>query len=153
MLRVQDVGELAYGGAVTLGAYLDDKRVTKGEITSTEFWKKYSTWAYLGVGVLAMASSAMGWPRVRGIEPWMENISHGFIYGLPSFALNVFRTSGSTPRVPISGDAAARANRVLKDRAAARALGQGQGTHWIAEVPAGARSTNYRVVNDTEIMV
>lgn len=152
MLRVYDVGELVYGGAVTLGAYLDDKRVTKGEIVATAFWKKYSTYIFLGVGVIAMALSAFGW--MRRYDAWFEHVSHGFIYGLPAFVLNMARSLETTPRAPIAGNAAAEAARLaaLRRAAANRQLGSGKDTNWIPEVPAGAR-TDYDVVSKSEIMV
>jgi hypothetical protein len=152
MITKYDIGELAYGGAVTLGAYLDDKRVTKGTLVATAFWKKYSTWVYLGLGVAAVAMSAMGW--MRKYETWAEHVSHGFIYALPGFALNMVRSMQTTPGAPIAGNAAAEAQRLMNARRAGanRMLGAGQ-TNWIPNVPAGNKNTAYSVVNDTEIMV
>jgi hypothetical protein len=144
MIRVQDIGELVYGGAVTLGAYLDDKRVTKGELVATAFWKKYSTWVYLGIGVAAVAMSAMGW--MRKYESWAEHVSHGFIYALPGFALNMIRSMQDTPGVPIAGRGVAEAQALLNQR---RSLGAGK-TAWIPNVN---NKVNYSVTSPTDILV
>lgn len=113
MLRVQDLGELAYGGIVTGLEYWDEKRVEKGELAATSIWKKFSTWAYLGVGVIALAMTSFGW--LRQYDRWTENISHGFIYGVPGFIRTVI-TNATATTSGTRGNAAAEAQRMLDAR-------------------------------------
>ncbi|MDD5511973.1 MAG: hypothetical protein PHI12_14390, partial [Dehalococcoidales bacterium] len=60
MLKIQDTGELVYGGVVTLCDWLDDNRVKKGTLAANKIWKKYATWAFLGIGVAATLMSIFG---------------------------------------------------------------------------------------------
>lgn len=125
MLRIQDAGELAYGAAVTLTDYWDEKRIAQGTLVAGKLWKKYSTWTYLGIGGAATLMSAMGW--MRRYETWEEHISHGFIYALPGFARQVMGSFGTASAAGRNG-AVAEANRILAAQRAARQLAAGQPT-------------------------
>jgi hypothetical protein len=152
-LRTEDLGELIYGGLVTGAAYWDDDRIKKGTLASTKFWKRFSTYTYLVIGLGAFAMSAMRWmPRYA---VWEEHITHGFIYGLPGFAVNMIRSFQTPPAGPLGGNAAAQAQRLVDQRrmAANRQLGAGRGAGWIANVPVSGRSTEYSVVSDNDILV
>ena len=106
-LQIEDIGELAYGGLVT-GLDRWDNREAR------PLWKKYSTYAYLVPGVVAIGASAMNWmPRYSN---WSERISHGFIYGFPSFVMNVVDHYGTTG----SGSAVTQAEKLLRQRTTAR---------------------------------
>lgn len=96
MLKIQDVGVLAYGGGVTGLAAWDQSRIDKGELAEKDIWKKGSTYGYLVPGAVALTASAFGFWRQA--EPWMETISHGFIYGFPGFLKDVVNSmsGGST---------------------------------------------------------
>lgn len=93
MIRVQDIGEVVYGGAVTLTSWWDDRRVTAGKIANREVWKKVSFYTYLGIGLPATLMSAMGWWR-RG-QLWTEHVSHGFLYDMPRFIYNIVQAMGT----------------------------------------------------------
>lgn len=84
-LKVQDLGELAYGGLVT-GLQRWDERQAR------TFWKSYSTYGYLVPGVIATGATAMGW--MRRYDPWMERLAHGFIYGFPGFIMSIVDAYG-----------------------------------------------------------
>jgi len=84
---MQDFGEIAYGGAVTLTEWWDDRRIADGKIGQTDLWKKASFYTYLGIGLPATLMSAFGW--WRQMEKWTEHISHGFLYDMPRFIYNV----------------------------------------------------------------
>ncbi|KKK85926.1 hypothetical protein LCGC14_2768360 [marine sediment metagenome] len=96
MFRVEDTGELFYGGLVTGAEFFDKKRVEDGKIADSDFWKKWSTYAYLGPGLGATMMSAFGWGRRWSV--WAEHVSHGFLYALPGFLTNVVQSmqNGST---------------------------------------------------------
>ena len=51
MIRIQDFGEVAYGGAVTLTSWWDNKRIEEGKIGTKDVFKKASFYTYLGVGL------------------------------------------------------------------------------------------------------
>jgi len=126
MLRTEDIGEIAYGGIVTATQWWDEKRITAGTLVAGHMWKKYSTYAYLGIGVIALGMSAFGWMRRYGT--WAEHISHGFLYALPGFAKEVI-SSMVTPATGSSAGAIAQANQILAARrAAALALTEGRRT-------------------------
>lgn len=121
MLRMQDAGEVVYGGAVTLAEWMDTKRIREAKLKSSEVLKKYSTWAYLGVGLFATLSSAFGW--FRRYETWTEHISHGFLYDLPRFSYNLIKAL-EKPTGTGRRDAIAEANRIIQENAS-RALAAG----------------------------
>ena len=87
MIRLQDVGVLAYGGLVTGLTAWDKKRIEEGTITEKDLVKKAGLWAYLVPGGLSLFANAFGW--MRRYEPWTERLSHGFIYGFPAFVKDV----------------------------------------------------------------
>lgn len=122
-MRMQDIGELAYGGLVEATAWWDRKRVDEGTITEKEMLKKFSTWAYVVPGGLATIFSAFGvW---RGMELWNEHLSHGFIYGFPGFIVKIVdavREGGA------SSSAVQEAQRILREKSAERQLVAGRGT-------------------------
>ena len=124
MIRVQDVGEVTYGGAVTLAEWWDRKRITQNKIMAKDVLKKAGLYAYLVPGVIASAMSALG--LMRKYETWAEHISHGFMYDLPRFAYNLsqdLKTTGGGSNV------VSEAQRILRERQAATgqyALGGGQ---------------------------
>jgi len=125
MIRIEDFGEVAYGGAVTLSEWWDNKRITEGKITTKDVWKKASFYTYLGVGLTATLMSVFGW--MRRYERWEEKISTGFLYDLPRFAYNMSKTLSAQGRGRGSESAAVReAQRIIEERANQRLLGQGQ---------------------------
>jgi len=127
MIRMQDVGELGYGGLVTLSEWWDDKRIAEGKITKKDIFKKASLYTYLLPGALCTLTSAFGfW---RQISPWDEHISHGFIYDFPRFIKNMVNTMGEGTerrRNPGSSDAVKEAQRILdENRRLAKQLNRG----------------------------
>ena len=120
-ISMQDVGEVAYGGVVTLAEWMDAKRIKEAKLKSGDVLKKYSTWTYLGIGLFATLSSAFGW--LRRYEGWMEHVSHGFLYDLPRFSVNLVKAMEKTST---SGDAISMAQRIMRDAAEAKALGAGR---------------------------
>ncbi len=90
MFRVEDTGELFYGGLVTGAEFFDKKRVEDGRIADGDFWKKWSTYAYLAPGLTATGMSAFGWGRRWSV--WAEHVSHGFLYALPGFLTDVVQS-------------------------------------------------------------
>lgn len=121
MIRMEDFGEVAYGGAVTLTEWWDNKRVEDGKIAKKDVFKKASFYTYLGVGLTATLSSAFGWWRAQ--EKWMEHISHGFLYDMPRFTLNIVQSMGAGSRSTRS-DAVRQAQEILRQRQ----LAQGRST-------------------------
>ena len=111
MIRVQDIGEVAYGGAVTLAEWWDNKRVTDGKITTKDVFKKASFYTYLGVGLAATLVSAFGW--MRRWETWAEHISHGFLYDLPRFAYNLSTSLSAATASTTSSRAVQEAQRLI----------------------------------------
>lgn len=88
MLRVEDIGELAYGGLVVGLKRWDEGRAVGDE----EILKKAGFWGYLVPGLFATTSTAMKWmPRQ---DAWLERISHGFIYGFPGFVMELVDAFG-----------------------------------------------------------
>lgn len=127
MLRTEDIGEIAYGGIVTATQWWDEKRITAGTLVAGHMWKKYSTYAYLGIGVIALGMSAFGWMRRYGT--WAEHVSHGFLYALPGFAKDVITSMTAPAAAGSSAGAIAQANQILAARrAAALALAGGRTT-------------------------
>lgn len=83
MLKMEDVGELAYGGLVTGTQWWDEKRVDDGTIMKKEIFKKAGFYSYLIPGLFCTTSTAFGW--LRRYDAWNERIAHGFIYDFPRF--------------------------------------------------------------------
>lgn len=121
MIRIEDFGELAYGGGVTLAEWWDNRRIEEGKITNRDFFMKASTYTYLGIGVVAAMMSIFNWmPQWR---VWAEHISHGFLYDLPRFGYNLSRSIGIAGRKNSDSAAAvAEAQRILRERTAANKL-------------------------------
>jgi len=125
MIRIEDFGEIGYGGAVTWAQWWDNKHRHEGKITDKDFFMKASTYTYLGIGLAATLMSVFGW--MRQWERWGEHISHGFLYDLPRFALNLSKSMSAGSK---SSDSAAvqEAQRILRERAAAsKQLTSGRG--------------------------
>lgn len=122
MIKMQDLGELGYGGLVTLTQWWDDKRIADGKITEKDVLKKASFYGYLIPGGLCTLTSAFGWVRV--LKPWDEHISHGFIYDFPRFIKNIVGAMRETSTTQSS--AVREAQRVLREKQ--KALGAGRET-------------------------
>jgi len=141
MIRVHDLSEVAYGGAVELAQWWDEKRIAAAKITKREILKKASFWSYLGLGIPATLMSAFGfWKRYELIA---EHMSHGFFYGFPGFIRDVIvsmKKEGAAP-IPTESAAVSKANEILRRRAVElsteekRGLGQGAGQVLPGEVP------------------
>lgn len=118
-IRVENLGAVAYGGLVTASNWWDGQRMADGKITDKDFFKKLETYTYLGVGGVATVMSAFGtWRRQ---EQWLENISIGFMYGLPQWLVNVIQSMGGTASKSV---AVREAQRILN--ASGRQLPAGQ---------------------------
>lgn len=129
-IKMQDLGELGYGGLVTLTAWWDDKRIAEGKITEKDVLKKASFYGYLIPGGFCTLTSAFGW--VRALKPWDEHISHGFIYDFPRFIKDMvtsMRTEGG------AAAAVKEAQRIVYSR---KALGAGRPVDRYP-APVGAR--------------
>ena len=125
MIRIEDFGEIGYGGVVTLTEWWDNKRIDEGKIGAKDVLKKASFYTYLGVGLTATLMSVFGW--MRRYERWSEHISHGFLYDLPRFAYNLTKALGTSGRRGSESSAVQEAQKILRERMSARALTQGQG--------------------------
>ncbi|MBA7607058.1 hypothetical protein ES703_14210 [subsurface metagenome] len=128
MIRIQDFGEISYGGVVTLTEWWDNKRIVEGKIGEGDVFKKASFYTYLGVGLTATLMSVFGW--WRRYEPWAEHVSHGFLYDLPRFAYGLTKSLGTAGRRGRGSESRAvdQANKILQDRMRAKALGSGRTT-------------------------
>ena len=112
MIRIEDFGEIAYGGAVTLTEWWDNKRIADGKITNKDIFKKASFYTYLGVGLAATLISVFGW--MKRWERWSEHVSHGFLYDLPRFAYNLSKSMGAAGRGGAGSAAVQEAQRILR---------------------------------------
>jgi len=124
MIRIEDFGEIAYGGAVTWSEWWDNKRIDEGKITNKDFFLKASTYTYLGVGLAATLMSVFGW--MRQWERWSEHISHGFFYDLPRFAWNLSKSMSAAGRRGSESAAVREAQRILQQRQVAGQLTAGR---------------------------
>ena len=89
-IRVEDVGEVAYGGLVTASKWWDAQRMADGKLTNKDILKKMSTYAYLVPGGAATIMSAFGtWRRYN---TWLEHVSHGFMYDFPGWLTGVIQS-------------------------------------------------------------
>jgi hypothetical protein len=93
-IKVQDIGEMAYGGVVTGAKFWDEQRMKDGKLTSNEVLKKFETYAYLVPGGAATIMSAFG--MMRRQEQWLEHISHGFLYAFPGWLVDVVQSMQGT---------------------------------------------------------
>jgi len=119
MIRMQDVGEIAYGGAVTFTEWWDNKRIKEGKIATKDVFKKASFYTYLGIGLPATMMSAFGW--WRRYERWLEHLSHGFLYDFPRFILNLVQSLGTERRS--QSDAVREAQRILQLKQGSKTTG------------------------------
>jgi len=112
-MRVEDLGELAYGGLVKGAEEWDKKRITDGALTQKDVFKKFSTYAYVVPGGLATVLSAFGiW---RQAETWAEHVSHGFIYDFPRFLVNVINDMRETTGSDVKSAAIKEAQKIIRD--------------------------------------
>jgi len=125
MIRIEDFGEIVYGGAVTLTEWWDNKRIDEGKIGAKDVFKKASFYTYLGIGLAATLMSVFGW--MRRYERWSEHVSHGFFYDLPRFAYGLTKALGTSGRRGSESSAVQEAKKILQERMSARALTQGSG--------------------------
>ncbi len=124
MIRIEDFGEIAYGGAVTLTEWWDNKRIDEGKIGAKDVFKKASFYTYLGVGLTATLMSVFGW--MRRYERWEEHVSHGFLYDLPRFAYGLTKALGAGGKRGSDSSAVQEAQRILNEKMKAKALGSGR---------------------------
>jgi len=117
MIRIEDFGEITYGGAVTLAEWWDNKRITEGKIGTKDVFKKASFYTYLGVGLTATVMSVFGFMRRWGT--WQEHVSHGFFYDLPRFTYNLSKSLGSEGRSRSGSAAIQEAQRIINQKALA----------------------------------
>ena len=89
-LRVRDISEVVYGGAVTAADWWDAKRIAKGTLMDKEVYKKAGFWVYLGIGIPAILMSTFGW--MRRYEGITEKLATGFLYDLPRVAKNTVKS-------------------------------------------------------------
>lgn len=115
-IKMQDLGELSYGGLVTLAEWWDDKRIEEGKITKKEVLKKASFYGYLIPGGFCTLTSAFGW--IRALKPWDEHISHGFIYDFPRFIKNMVGAMRTEAGRGSESAAVKEAQRILRQRQA-----------------------------------
>ena len=128
-IRMQDLGEIGYGGAVTLTEWWDDRRIADGRIAKKDIWKKASFYTYLGIGLPATLISAMGWWRQMGL--WCEHVSHGFLYDMPRFIYNVVQAMSTESRSQTNSDAVRQAQEILNRR---------RSTTTLPPAPSGTRA-------------
>jgi len=128
MIRIEDFGEISYGGIVTLTEWWDNKRIVEGKIGAADVFKKASFYTYLGVGLTATLMSVFGW--MRRYERWQEHVSHGFFYDLPRFAYGLTKALGTTGQRGRGSESRAvdEANKILREKMRTRALPQGRAT-------------------------
>jgi len=124
MIRIEDFGEIGYGGLVTLTEWWDNKRIDEGKIGKGDVFKKASFYTYLGVGLAATLMSVFGW--MRRYERWSEHVSHGFLYDVPRFAYNLTKALGAGGRKGSGSSAVNEAQKIL-ERTRTKALTQGGG--------------------------
>ena len=138
---MEDIGELAYGGLVTLTEWWDTDRIAKATLVKKDILKKASFYTYLVIGLGATLCSAFNWWTRQA--RWMEHVSHGFIYDLPRQIYNNVQSLRTPPGPSTTGESAAvrEARQILASRAAESAR-------------ANARSkANFEVTDPHEIMV
>jgi len=122
MIRIEDFGEVAYGGVVTLTEWWDNKRISDGKIGSKEVFKKASFYTYLGVGLTATLMNVFGW--MRRYERWTEHVSHGFLYDIPRFTYNLAQSMTSGSKGNSKSAAVQEAQRILNQKAKQLAEGR-----------------------------
>jgi hypothetical protein len=125
-IKVQDFGEIGYGGLVTLTSWWDNQRIDQGKIASKDVFKKASFYTYLGIGIVATLMSVFGW--MRRFEPWTEKVSTGFMYDLPRFAYEMSKTLTAGRGRGSESAAVKEAQRIIAQQRDTKQLTQGQGT-------------------------
>ena len=114
MLRVEEFGAIAYGGAVTWAEWWDNERIAAGRIASKEVLKKASFYTYLGIGLAAALMSTFNWlPRWRS---WTDKMATGFFYDLPRNAVNMQKSLTTAGGGRGSGSAAVIEARKVNER-------------------------------------
>ena len=126
MIRIEDFGEVAYGGAVTLSEWWDNKRILEGKLATKDVFKKASFYTYLGVGLTATLMSVFGW--MRRYEGWTEKLSTGFLYDLPRFAYNMSQTVSAGSGRGSASAAVQEAQRIIKEGSTRRQLAEAKVT-------------------------
>jgi hypothetical protein len=115
---IEDIGEVAYGGLVTLTEWWDTKRIAAGKIQKKELLKQAHFYTYIVIGLGATIVSAMHlW---KGKDSWMEHISHGFMYDLPRQAFNAVQALKTPPGLSTTGadsSAVRQARAILEQKA------------------------------------
>jgi len=124
MIRMEDFGEIGYGGVVTLTEWWDNKRIDEGKIGAKDVFKNASFYTYLGVGLAATLMSVFGW--MKRYERWSEHISHGFLYDVPRFAYNLTKALGTSGKRGSESSAVQEAQKILNEKMRAKALTQGR---------------------------
>jgi len=114
MIRMEDFGEIVYGGVVTLTEWWDDRRIADGRIAKKDLWKKASFYTYLGIGLPVTLMSAMNWWATQRV--WLEHISHGFLYDMPRFVYNIVQAMGTESSRRTGSDAVRQAQEILARR-------------------------------------
>lgn len=145
MIRLQDIGELGYGGLVTGLTAWDEKRIAEGTITEKDLVKKAGFWGYLVPGSVSLFANAFGW--MRRYEPWTERLSHGFIYGFPAFVkdvVDIYKEEGPGARGRGKGSSSA-------VREAQKLLAQAQARQQL-DLGGGAAITPGIFVEEEEIL-
>ena len=117
MIRIEDIGEIAYGGTVTLAEWWDNKRIAEGKITNKDVLKKASFHTYFGIGLVATLASAFGWVSKAAV--WEERLATGFLYDLPRVGYNLAKAMSATAGGGRGGSAVVEeAQRILKENRA-----------------------------------
>jgi hypothetical protein len=136
MIRIEDIGEIAYGGAVTLAEWWDNKRIAAGTITSKDVIKKASFYTYFGIGLVATLASAFGWMNKAAV--WEERLATGFLYDLPRVGYNLAKAMSATAGRGGSGSAVVEeAQRILREKQMA--------TNRLLADKAGATGRSYQL--------
>lgn len=114
MIRIEDFGEVAYGGVVTLAEWWDNKRIAEGTLATKDVLKKASFYSYLGIGLVATLASSFGW--ARRWDKWAEHVSHGFLYDLPRFTYNLSKAMGTASSGRSNSAAILEAQRIIREK-------------------------------------
>ena len=147
MIKLQDIGELGYGGLVTGLVAWDEKRIAEGTITEKDLVKKAGFWGYLVPGGLSVFANAFGW--MRRYEPWTERVAHGFIYGFPAFVKDVVDIYKE--EVPSARSAGAKSSPAVAE--AQKLLAQAQARHQVQPSRVGAQQVTPGIyIQEEEIL-
>jgi|GEM_PF-3038808 len=121
MIRIEEFGAIAYGGAVTVTEWWDNKRIAEGKITAKDVLKKASFYTYWGIGLVATLASVFGW--LRQWERWEEKLATGFLYDLPRAGYNLSKAiTTSAGRGRPESQVVQEAQRILRERQATHQL-------------------------------